>query len=186
MSGPDLYGTDAASRGAPELERELAQANAPDDEVPRIAPGSARRQQRRKSGRAPPDRMPPQKPGQAPATDEPTRRKVRIDGKRFARVGSSAPRESIAGRPMYPPDYVSIETLAYRLDCTLGEIEMLLGSGHLPTPAAIAGLVRWDFGLVRATIERQNARPRKRMARNGQPAVESDPYLAGVERGKTG
>lgn len=85
----------------------------------------------------------------------------------------------------YPPDYVSVETLAYRLDCTVAEIEVLLRSGGLPAPMQIAGLRRWDFGLVRATIDAQNARL-VRLGRNGKPTAADDPYLAGVERGSTG
>lgn len=90
-----------------------------------------------------------------------------------------------SGQRTYPPDYVSIETLAYRLDCSVADVETMLRNGGLPAPVQIAGLRRWDFGLVRATIDSQNARP-ARMGRNGQPTSQSDPYLAGVERGSTG
>jgi hypothetical protein len=85
----------------------------------------------------------------------------------------------------YPPDYVSVDTLAYRLDCTVAEVEALLRSGGLPGPMQISGLRRWDFGLVRATIYAQNSKP-VRVGRNGQPTAADDPYLAGVERGQTG
>ena len=85
----------------------------------------------------------------------------------------------------YPPDYVSIETLAYRLDCTVAEIEQLVRAGGLPAPVKILGLQRWDFDIVRATIETQNDRKMTKVGRNGQPTSETDPYLAGVERGTT-
>jgi hypothetical protein len=99
-------------------------------------------------------------------------------------AGSVGKAESL--RRVYPPDYVSIETLAYRLDCSLVEVKLLLGAGALPAPATIGGLQRWDFGLVRATIESENARSSAKVGRNGQPTAAADPYLAGVESGKTG
>lgn len=86
----------------------------------------------------------------------------------------------------YPPDYVSIETLAYRLDCSVAEIEPLMRAGILPAPVLMAGMRRWDFGRVRDTIEQQNDRKSVKVGRNGQPTAESDPYLAGVDGGKTG
>ena len=88
------------------------------------------------------------------------------------------------GARSYPPDYVSVETLAYRLDCTVGEVESLLRNGVIPAPIMLAGLRRWDFGLVRATIEGQAGRM-TRVGRNGRATAADDPYLAGVERGPT-
>ncbi|MFZ1106080.1 MAG: hypothetical protein WAN86_24990 [Hyphomicrobiaceae bacterium] len=56
----------------------------------------------------------------------------------------------------YPPDYVSAETLAYRLDC---EVEALMRKGALPRPRMIGDLRRWDFASVRAFVERRTRRP---------------------------
>jgi hypothetical protein len=83
-----------------------------------------------------------------------------------------------AGRS-YPPDYVSAETLAYRLDCPLGVIEGLMRKGVLPRPQMIGDLRRWDFALVRAAIESQNG-VKKRLGPNGQPGPDEDPYLAAL------
>ena len=38
----------------------------------------------------------------------------------------------------YPPDYVSAETLAYRLDCSRSTIDTYVRSGVLPKPRALA------------------------------------------------
>lgn len=80
----------------------------------------------------------------------------------------------------YPPDYVSAETLAYRLDC---EVEALMRKGALPRPRMIGDLRRWDFASVRAFVEAQNA-PAKRLAPNGRPGPEDDPFLAALTNGK--
>jgi excisionase family DNA binding protein len=83
----------------------------------------------------------------------------------------------------YPPDYVSAETLAYRLDCEVETIEALLRRGALPSPRMIGGLRRWCFASVRAFVEAQNA-PAKRLAPNGRPGPEDDPFLAALTNGK--
>jgi hypothetical protein len=85
----------------------------------------------------------------------------------------------------YPPDYVSAETLAYRLDCEVEAIEALMRRGALPRPRMIGGLRRWDFASVRAFVEAQNA-PARRLAPNGRPGPEDDPFLAALanEAGK--
>jgi hypothetical protein len=79
----------------------------------------------------------------------------------------------------YAPDYVSDETLAYRLDCPVEMIEALMRRGVLPRPQMIGDLRRWDFAMVRAAIESQN-RAMKRMAPNGQPGPDEDPFLAAL------
>ena len=56
----------------------------------------------------------------------------------------------------YAPDYVSAATLAYRLDCSRATIDAYVKSGHLPRPAIIGNLVRWDFNVVRSHIEIMN------------------------------
>lgn len=87
----------------------------------------------------------------------------------------------------YPPDLVSLETLAFRLDCSTGEVERLMRAGALPAPVMIGTLMRWDFEAVLAFVRRSNGRtgaggPRSAIASNGLPGPDSDPFLSGVER----
>jgi hypothetical protein len=56
----------------------------------------------------------------------------------------------------WPPDYVSSETLAYRLDCSRATIDTYVKLGFLPQPQIIGNLQRWDFGEVRNFIVEQN------------------------------
>ena len=82
------------------------------------------------------------------------------------------------GRP-YPPDYVSAETLAYRLDCSRSTIDAYVRLGLLPKPDTIGNLQRWDFGQVRAFIKAQNA-----VTIGNGPASEcEDAYLKGLRGG---
>jgi excisionase family DNA binding protein len=53
----------------------------------------------------------------------------------------------------YAPDYVSAETLAYRLDCSRSTIDAYVRSGLLPKPFMLGNLVRWDFAAVRDYIK---------------------------------
>ena len=57
----------------------------------------------------------------------------------------------------YAPDFVSAETLAYRLDCSSSTIYKCVKQGLLPHPIKIGGLIRWDFEAVRQHLlaERQ-------------------------------
>jgi predicted DNA-binding transcriptional regulator AlpA len=48
------------------------------------------------------------------------------------------------GRP-FPPDYVSAETLAHRLDCSLTTIRCYVQRGLLPRPIKLGDLVRWRW-----------------------------------------
>ncbi|MDG4560686.1 MAG: hypothetical protein P9E88_05270 [Candidatus Competibacter sp.] len=88
-----------------------------------------------------------------------------------------------AGRD-YAPDFVSLETLAFRLDCQAGDVERLLRAGELPAPWRIGDLKRWDFAVVRAFIAGRNvgsgAGQRVRLAENGLPGRDDDPLLAAV------
>ena len=43
----------------------------------------------------------------------------------------------------FPPDYVSRETLAYRLDMKVGAIDQLVKRGILPQPRVIGEALRW-------------------------------------------
>ena len=79
----------------------------------------------------------------------------------------------------YPPDYVSAETLAYRLDCSRSTIDAYVRLGLLPKPETIGNLQRWDFGQVKAFIKAQNA------ANEGGAlsGFEEDAYLKGLNGG---
>ena len=119
----------------------------------------------------------------------PVQRFTRVCAAFFARVPvmSKASDKSERG---YPPDYVSAETLAYRLDCKPAEIDGLVRLGFLPQAFLIGTLKRWDFALVRAFVAAQSgtaegSRPVK-LAVNGRPGADADPYLMGVERGAAG
>jgi len=79
----------------------------------------------------------------------------------------------------YAADYVSAETLAYRLDCPIEAIEALVRRGALPRPWMIGGLRRWDFRSVRAFIEADNVTKGK-VAPNGRPGPDEDPFLAAL------
>lgn len=81
----------------------------------------------------------------------------------------------------YPPDYVSAETLAYRLDCSRSTIDAYVRLGLLPKPESIGNLQRWDFGQVKAFIKAQNAGPMSR--KNGSASEEDDAFLKGLEGG---
>jgi predicted DNA-binding transcriptional regulator AlpA len=79
----------------------------------------------------------------------------------------------------YPPDYVSAETLAYRLDCSRSTIDAYVRSGLLPKPETIGNLQRWDFGQVKAFIKAQNTAQHETY----QLASDKDAYLKGLEGG---
>jgi hypothetical protein len=79
----------------------------------------------------------------------------------------------------YPPDYVSAETLAYRLDCARTTIESYVRAGLLPKPEMIGNLPRWDFAVVVSFIKTRN----DEAARAETP--DEDEYLKGIGRGAT-
>jgi excisionase family DNA binding protein len=89
---------------------------------------------------------------------------------------------------LYPPDLVSLETLAFRLDCSAGEVERLMRAGALPAPMMIGNLMRWDFEAVLTFIRRGNGRSSSgagaqgKLASNGLAGADADPFLSGVER----
>jgi predicted DNA-binding transcriptional regulator AlpA len=79
----------------------------------------------------------------------------------------------------FPPDYVSAETLAYRLDCSRSTIDAYVRLGLLPKPETIGNLQRWDFGQVKAFIKAQNSG-----SYEGDRAIgEEDEYMKGLEVG---
>ena len=87
---------------------------------------------------------------------------------------------------VYPPDYVSAETLAYRLDCSPSTIEAYVRAGLLPKPERIGNLPRWDFAAVVAFIKARNGAraPRRARTGDGRPLSEGhSPWHDRVNRG---
>jgi predicted DNA-binding transcriptional regulator AlpA len=80
----------------------------------------------------------------------------------------------------YPPDYVSAETLAYRLDCSRSTIDTYVRLGLLPKPQTIGNLQRWDFGQVKAFIKAQNAATQEI---HRTLSGDEDAYLKGLKGG---
>ena len=78
----------------------------------------------------------------------------------------------------YPPDYVSAETLAYRLDCSRSTIDTYVRLGLLPKPMMVGNLQRWDFAEVKAFIGAQNLAKTR-----GDHSDEEDAYLKGLKSG---
>ena len=74
----------------------------------------------------------------------------------------------------YAPDYVSAETLAYRLDCSRSTIEMYVKKGLLPKPFVLGNLVRWRFADVRDVLD---------AAANGNAPTEEDDFMKGLHDG---
>lgn len=84
---------------------------------------------------------------------------------------------------IYPPDYVSAETLAYRLDLASSLIEIYVRDGLLPKPELIGNFKRWDFTEVRSYIKAMNGhRSEIAVEPNGRPR---DVYLERLKRGTT-
>jgi predicted DNA-binding transcriptional regulator AlpA len=82
---------------------------------------------------------------------------------------------------VYPPDYVSAETLAYRLDCSRATIDAYVREGRLPKPELIGNLVRWDFAEVRTFIKARNVASVAHD--NGVLNDPADPYLKALKDG---
>lgn len=79
----------------------------------------------------------------------------------------------------FPPDYVSAETLAYRLDCSRSTVDDYVRRGLLPTPRIIGNLQRWRWSEIEAWIVDQDA---MRAQLGSRDADEDDPYSLGVKR----
>ena len=65
----------------------------------------------------------------------------------------SAVSQRVRASHNYPPDYVSAETLAYRLDVAQYLIEIFVRDGLLPKPELLGALKRWDFADVRTHLK---------------------------------
>ncbi|HIE68841.1 MAG TPA: DNA-binding protein [Planctomycetes bacterium] len=81
-------------------------------------------------------------------------------------------------RSQIPPDYVSAETLAQRLDCSKTTVHAYVRRGILPRPLRIGELVRWRWTDIDAAIESFTA------GTDSDAHDANDPYLAGLERGE--
>ena len=79
----------------------------------------------------------------------------------------------------YPPDYISAETLAYRLDLSRSTVDDWVTRGLLP-PAKIVGTAqRWRWSDIESAI----ASPNGELALpNGTDfSVEDDPFSTGTK-----
>ena len=74
----------------------------------------------------------------------------------------------------FPPDYVSRETLAYRLDMKAGAIDQLVKRGILPPPLQIGEALRWWWPDVDRRIRGDDLQIRS----TAQDA--EDPYLRAI------
>lgn len=81
-------------------------------------------------------------------------------------------------RWLFPPDYVSAETLAYRLDCSRSTIDTYVRLGLLPKPESIGKLQRWDFRQVVTFIKLRNATETHNVS-----VEEEDAYSKGLKDG---
>ena len=77
----------------------------------------------------------------------------------------------------YPPDYVSADTLAHRLDCSKSTVAEYVRRGLLPKPLKIGELVRWRWTDVETCIAELENSPAR--------ADAADPYLDGINHGPT-
>lgn len=78
----------------------------------------------------------------------------------------------------FTPDYVSAETLAYRLDCSRSTIDDYVRRGLLPQPQMVGNLQRWRWSDIESWIAVRTGLP----TLDGSPVVEEDPYMKGVNR----
>jgi predicted DNA-binding transcriptional regulator AlpA len=81
----------------------------------------------------------------------------------------------------FAPDYVSAETLAYRLDCSRSTVDDYVRRGLLPKPKIIGNLQRWRWSEIEAWISRQGA-VSDRFGAADADIDEDDPYSLGVKR----
>ncbi len=78
----------------------------------------------------------------------------------------------------FTPDYVSAETLAYRLDCSRSTIDDYVRRGLLPQPQMVGNLQRWRWSDIESWIAVRTGLP----TLDGSAVAEEDPYLKGVNR----
>lgn len=80
-----------------------------------------------------------------------------VDGVKPHNLLAKRSRRKREVRRPYPPDYVSAETLAYRLDCSDSKIYDDVRKGLLPKPIGVGTLQRWRWSDVEEAIAAQNA-----------------------------
>lgn len=85
-------------------------------------------------------------------------------------------RKNDAVRP-YPPEYCSISTVAYRLDCSETTVEQYALRGLLPPARMIGNLKRWRWNEVESWIAPDEQVAPTVAANDNQPI---DPYEKGV------
>lgn len=83
-------------------------------------------------------------------------------------------RKSELSRP-YPPEFVSAETLAYRLDCSVSAIHDYTKAGLIPKPLTIGNLVRWRWSDIVEVIEQRNSL-------SGVSSSDSDEYTTDLAK----
>lgn len=74
----------------------------------------------------------------------------------------------------FPPDYVSAQTLAYRLDCSRSTVDDYVRRGLLPGPIRVGGMQRWRWSDIETWIAQSEGQ--------GRDKEENDPYIRGVDR----
>lgn len=80
----------------------------------------------------------------------------------------------------FAPDYVSAETLAYRLDCSRSTVDEYVRRGFLPSPKNVGNLLRWRWSEIEAWIAKQGSAGNQLLSPNGD--ADDDPYSLGVKR----
>ncbi|MBL8846959.1 MAG: hypothetical protein JNN24_14425 [Hyphomicrobium zavarzinii] len=76
----------------------------------------------------------------------------------------------------YPPDCVSLASLAYRLELRREDVRLLVEGGVLPRPLVLAGKERWWWPAVEAAL----AVLSEPGASDRPPEEESDPFIQGI------
>jgi predicted DNA-binding transcriptional regulator AlpA len=74
----------------------------------------------------------------------------------------------------FAPDYVSVQTLAYRLDCSRSTIDDYVRRGLLPRPIRVGRMQRWRWRDIETWIAQAEGQ--------GRDKEEDDPYMRGVDR----
>jgi hypothetical protein len=82
----------------------------------------------------------------------------------------------------YPPDFVSTETLAYRLDCSERKVSDYARTGLLPRPINIGNLVRWFWPDVLDHIKSQNGLALASGSAEGN--IDDDEYSQDIVKAK--
>ena len=88
-------------------------------------------------------------------------------------------RKSERQRP-YAPDFVSAETLAYRLDCSVRTIEDYVRAKLLPGPVKIGNLVRWSWSDIEQHIALMRDGPLA--DDHGDGKATADEYSSAIKR----